>query len=101
MIWFTFADLCEGHRSQLDYIELAKQFSLFIVSDIPVLDEYKEDAARRFLLLIDELYDRKIDLILSSAVAIEHIYTGKKITFEFERLQSRLYEMQSEAYAVR
>lgn len=101
MIWFTFADLCEGHRSQLDYIELAKQFSLFIVSDIPLLDEYKEDAARRFLLLIDELYDRKIDLVLSSAVSIEHIYTGKKITFEFERLQSRLYEMQSEAYAVR
>lgn len=98
VIWFTFADICEGYRSQMDYIELAKCFSVMIVSDIPLLDQYKEDAARRFLLLIDELYDRRIDLILSSAVPIENIYSGKKITFEFERLQSRLFEMQSKEY---
>ncbi len=98
VIWFRFADICEGYRSQMDYIELAKQFHVMIVSDIPVLDEFKEDAARRFLLLIDELYDQRIALLLSSAVPIEEIYTGKKITFEFDRLQSRLFEMQSEAY---
>lgn len=98
VIWFKFADICDGYRSQMDYIELAKQFHVLIVSDIPVLDEYKEDAARRFLLLIDELYDKRIDLILSSELPIEDIYTGKKITFEFDRLQSRLFEMQSKEY---
>lgn len=98
VIWFDFAAICEGNRSQLDYIELAKQFNVMIVSDIPVLDEFKEDAARRFLLLIDELYDQRIDLILSSEVSIETIYTGKKIGFEFDRLQSRLFEMQSADY---
>lgn len=98
VIWFSFEALCEGYRSQLDYIELAKQFPIFIVTDIPQLDEFKEDAAKRFLLLIDELYDRRIDLILSSAVPIETIYSGKKIAFEFDRLQSRLFEMQSKDY---
>lgn len=99
VIWFRFSDLCEGYRSQLDYIELAKLFPVMVVSDIPILDEYHEDAAKRFLLLIDELYDQRIALILSSAVPVSDIYTGKKITFEFDRLQSRLFEMQSESYA--
>ncbi|MGY0399302.1 MAG: cell division protein ZapE [Ostreibacterium sp.] len=98
VIWFSFDSLCEGYRSPLDYIELAKQFNVFIVSDIPVLDVFKEDAAKRFLLLVDELYDRRVDLILSSEVPIEAIYTGKKIAFEFERLQSRLFEMQNVNY---
>lgn len=98
VIWFQFSDLCEGYRSQLDYIEIAKQFPVIILSDIPVLDTFKEDAARRFLLLIDELYDQRIELVLSSEVPIEQIYTGKKMLFEFERLQSRLFEMQSESY---
>lgn len=98
VIWFSFDTLCEGYRSQLDYLALAKEFNVFIVSDIPVLDTFKEDAAKRFLLLVDELYDRRIDLILSSALPIEEIYTGKKIAFEFDRLQSRLFEMQSQDY---
>lgn len=98
VIWFDFAALCEGYRSQLDYIELAKEFPVFIVSNIPVLDQFKEDAAKRFLLLVDELYDRRINLILSSEVPIESIYTGKRIAFEFDRLQSRLFEMQAMDY---
>ncbi len=98
VIWFSFEALCEGYRSQLDYLELAKHFPVFIVSDIPVLDEHKEDAAKRFLLLVDELYDRRIDLIISSAVPVEEIYVGKRIAFEFDRLQSRLFEMQSKDY---
>lgn len=98
VIWFRFADLCEGYRSQLDYIELAKQFHVIIVSDIPVLDEFHEDAARRLLLLVDELYDQRLDLVLSSVVPMTEIYTGNKIQFEFERLQSRLVEMQSVDY---
>lgn len=98
VIWFDFAALCEGFRSQLDYIALAERFPVFMLSDIPILDEMKEDAAKRFLLLVDELYDRRIDLILSSAVPVEQIYTGKRIAFEFDRLQSRLFEMQSKDY---
>lgn len=98
VIWFSFAALCEGYRSQLDYLKLAQIFPVFIVSDIPLLDEFKEDAAKRFLLLVDELYDRRINLILSSAVPIEMIYTGKRISFEFGRLQSRLFEMQRVDY---
>lgn len=98
VIWFSFAAICEGYRSQLDYIELAKRFPVIIVSDIPLLDEFQEEAAKRFLLLVDELYDQRIDLILSSAVPIETIYCGKKIQFEYQRLQSRLFEMQSVDY---
>lgn len=98
VIWFTFDAICQGYRSQLDYIELAKRFHVMIISDIPLLDEFHEEAARRFLLLVDELYDQRIDLILSSAVPIESIYSGKKIHFEYERLQSRLFEMQSIDY---
>ncbi len=98
VIWFDFSDICEGYRSQLDYIELAKQFPVMIVANIPVLDEFHEEAAKRFLLLVDELYDKRIDLILSSAVPMDEIYTGKKILFEYDRLQSRLFEMQSADY---
>ncbi len=60
VIWFRFADLCEGYRSQLDYIELAKAFSVFMVSDIPVLDEFKEDAAKRFLLLFGRTHRKHL-----------------------------------------
>ena len=69
-----------------------------MVSNIPVLDTFKEDAARRFLLLVDGLYDQRIDLILLSEVPIDDIYTGKKMIFEFERLQSHLFEMRGTNY---
>lgn len=98
MIRFSFAELCQGYRSQLDYIELAEQFAIFMVTDMPLLDEFHEDAARRFLWLVDELYDRRLELIISSAVPVTEIYQGKKMNFEFKRLQSRLIEMNSEKY---
>ncbi|SUO93663.1 cell division protein ZapE [Suttonella ornithocola] len=97
-IVFDFEVLCRGNYSQKDYIEIAKRFEYVAVVGVPVMDEYLEDAARRFLLLIDEFYDRRVKLLLTTAQAIEHIYTGKKMVFEFDRLQSRLFEMQSEAY---
>lgn len=100
MIWFSFAEICEGMRSQHDYIELAAIFPVIIISDIPILDQYKEEAARRFLLLIDELYDNRNHLILSAQTAIENIYQGQTIRFEFNRLKSRLYEMQSAQYGL-
>lgn len=97
-IVFDFAQLCQGNYSQKDYIEIAKHFAYVGIVGVPIMDEYLEDAARRFLLLIDEFYDRRVKLLLTTADDINRLYQGKKMHFEYERLQSRLFEMQSEAY---
>ena len=96
--WFDFLEICDGPRSQQDYIEIARCYPTVIVSNIPVLDVKLEDQARRFIALVDEFYDRKVKLLLSAAAAIESIYVGAKLVFEFERTSSRLIEMQSKAY---
>jgi cell division protein ZapE len=96
--WFDFAALCEGPRSQEDYIELAKGFHTVLVSGIPAFDRDREDAARRFIALVDEFYDRRVNLAASAAVALDRLYGGQKLQFEFERAQSRLTEMQTEGY---
>ena len=94
-IWFTFDILCRGARSSSDYLQIAKEYSLVIVSQIPVLHEGEEGPARRFLNLIDAFYDQHVHLILSSNIIIEEMYQGDLLQFEFERAQSRLHEMQS------
>ena len=96
--WFNFADLCDGPRSQSDYIEIARWYPSVIVSDVPQLDSMREDQTRRFIALVDEFYDRRVKLIISAAVAAEHLYTGKRLMPEFERTVSRLIEMQSVEY---
>ena len=96
--WFDFPSICEGPRSQNDYIELATLFTTVLVSNIPLLDTSREDAARRFISLVDEFYDRRVKLIVSADQPIISLYQGQRLTFEFERTQSRLLEMQSEAY---
>ena len=96
--WFDFPSICEGPRSQNDYIELATLFTTVLVSNIPLLDASREDAARRFISLVDEFYDRRVKLIVSADQPITPLYQGQRLTFEFERTQSRLLEMQSEAY---
>ena len=96
--WFDFSDLCEGPRSQQDYIEIARCYHTVIVQNVPVLGRDDEDAARRFIALVDEFYDRRVNLILSTAASIDSLYQGTRLTFEFERTRSRLTEMQSEAY---
>ena len=96
--WFDFPSICEGPRSQNDYIELATLFTTVLVSNIPLLDASREDAARRFISLVDEFYDRRVKLIVSADQPITTLYQGQRLTFEFERTQSRLLEMQSEAY---
>lgn len=98
IVWFDFEALCGGPRSQDDYIEIARTFGTVMVSDMPVLDEYREDQARRFVALVDELYDRRVKLIMTAAVPLEGLYRGKRLTREFERTSSRLREMQSTAY---
>ena len=96
--WFDFTALCDGPRSQNDYIELARIFQTVLVSDVPQFDVKKEDQARRFISLVDEFYDRNVKLILSAEVPIIDLYQGQRLVFEFQRTESRLLEMQSHEY---
>lgn len=99
--WFEFAELCEGPRSQNDYIELARIFHAVLVGNVPRFTPRSEDAARRFIALVDEFYDHNVKLILSAEAPIEALYEGEKLRFEFERTRSRLLEMQSHEYLAR
>ncbi len=98
IIWFDFADLCEGPRSQNDYIDLAHDYHTVFVSEVPVFDTTREDAARRFIMLVDEFYDRGVKLVMSAAAPPTGLYHGERLRFEFERTASRLIEMQSGDY---
>ncbi|MDH5276155.1 MAG: cell division protein ZapE [Gammaproteobacteria bacterium] len=98
VVWFDFAALCDGPRSQEDYIQIARSFQTVILSGVPQLDENRENAARRFIALVDEFYDRRVNLIVSAAAPISRIYTGSRLVNEFERTRSRLLEMQSLEY---
>lgn len=119
-IWFDFFHLCSGPRSQRDYIKIADLFETVLISNVPqfsgelipsvfsgVEDSYQrsgvlmgklrhlDDEARRFIALVDEFYDRKIQLIISADVDILQLYQGQQLSFEFQRCQSRLFEMQN------
>lgn len=98
IIWFDFKVLCGDRRSQLDYLELSKQFSWFILDGIYALQEKDKDMARRFTWLIDILYDNKNKLALTSTVDINHIYPKGDYSNEFSRTVSRLQEMQTTEY---
>jgi cell division protein ZapE len=99
--WFTFHQLCEQPRSTDDYIQLAEYFHTIMVSDVPVMGALQDDAARRFVNMIDEFYDRSVNLVVSAAAEPAGLYTGKRLAFEFERTASRLQEMQSHEYIAR
>lgn len=96
--WFEFEELCGGPRSAFDYVEVAKLFHTVIVGNVPIMGDEENDKARRFVSLIDELYDRRVKLVISAYTGIELLYHGKGLAFAFERTQSRLLEMQSHEY---
>jgi cell division protein ZapE len=96
--WFDFASLCDGPRSKDDYIELARAFQTIVISNIPVLGRQQEDQARRFIALIDEFYDRRVNICVSAAAPIDAIYQGSRLREPFQRTASRLIEMQSTRY---
>ncbi|MBT8087465.1 MAG: AFG1 family ATPase [Gammaproteobacteria bacterium] len=96
--WFRFDELCDGPRSQADYIELARWYPTIIVSGVPRFDALIEDQARRFIALVDEFYDRRVKLMLSARTDVHSLYAGRRLSFEFERTISRLVEMQSAEY---
>lgn len=100
-VWFDFAHICDGPRSQADYIEIARSFHTVLVSGVPVFDEAAGNQARRFIALVDEFYDRNVKLILSAAGPVDALYRGGKLAFEFRRTRSRLEEMQSHDYLAR
>ncbi|MDG2017837.1 MAG: cell division protein ZapE [Porticoccaceae bacterium] len=95
VIWFDFLAICDGPRSQNDYIDLACEFHAVVVCNVPILNAEREDSARRFINLVDEFYDRNVKLAISAQRPLEQLYQGNKLAFEFERTQSRLIEMQS------
>jgi len=97
-VWFDFDQLCKTTRSQDDYLELARLFNTLILTDIHEMSSLNDDVARRFVLLVDILYDHKVILICSASVEPERLYQGKRLVFEFERTSSRLIEMQSQQY---
>ena len=96
--WFDFSELCDGPRSQNDYIELAREFHAVLISGVPQLGAGRDDQARRFINLVDEFYDRHVKLVLAVEVPLEQLYSGGRLDFEFERTRSRLLEMQSHEY---
>lgn len=98
LAWFEFDALCNTPRSTNDYIEIATVFSTVMISNLPVLNDNRNDEARRLVNLIDELYDRNVNLVLSAAAEPEKLYTGKRLQFEFVRAASRLREMQTREY---
>jgi cell division protein ZapE len=98
VIWFEFASICDGPRSQDDYIELSRLYQTVLVSNVPVFDVTLENQARRFIALVDEFYDRRVKLILSAAVPATELYRGERLKHDFLRTQSRLQEMQSHDY---
>ncbi|MBB1161085.1 cell division protein ZapE [Aquariibacter albus] len=95
VVWFDFAQLCGGPRSQNDYLEIASQFHTLLLSNVPLMPPKLAAEARRFTWLIDVLYDRRVKLAVSAAVPPEQLYTEGPLAHEFPRTISRLNEMQS------
>ena len=95
---FTFSELCESPRNASDYIELARQFNTVVLYDVPILDGSAESAARRFIALIDEFYDRNVNVIFYAQAPIQQLYRGDQLKKPFERTVSRVVEMQADSY---
>lgn len=101
IIWFDFESICSAPRAAQDYIEIAKHYDTVIITGIPVMDEYSDDKTRRFIYLVDELYDRNVTLIASADTEPDQLYKGTMLRFAFQRTSSRLIEMRSHQYLSR
>lgn len=101
VVWFTFEELCGGPRASVDYIEIARCHHTILLGDVPRLGRDDSDAARRFINLVDELYDRNVNLIVSAAAEPEALYDGTRLAKPFLRTASRLREMRSHEYLAR
>ena len=96
--WFGFDQLCDGPRGAADYIEIARCFHTVVLSDVPVIGPRERDRARRFISLVDELYDRRVNFVVSAAAPPAGLYPKGPDSFEFRRTRSRLEEMRTREY---
>ncbi|NVD07425.1 cell division protein ZapE [Vibrio sp. JPW-9-11-11] len=94
----SFEQLCQSARSQNDYIEMSRIYHTVLLADVKQMDRSIDDAARRFIALVDEFYERHVKLIISAEVSLSALYSSGQLEFEFKRCQSRLIEMQSHEY---
>jgi cell division protein ZapE len=99
--WFDFAALCDGPRSQRDYLDIARRFAVVLISGIPALGPATADQARRFTWLVDILYDHDVKLVASAAVDPDALYREGTAAHEFPRTASRLTEMRTREYMAR
>ncbi len=97
---FTFEELCAQPLAASDYLKIAREFHTLIVDDIPVMDFARRNEAKRFIILIDTLYDHAVKLLASAEAPPEQLYTGTEgyEANEFKRTASRLFEMRSQSY---
>lgn len=97
---FTFADLCSKPLGAADYAAVIQHYRTIFIDAVPVLDHPRRNEAKRFIILIDMLYDHHVHLVISAAASPDELYVAKSGTeaFEFDRTASRLFEMQSEEY---
>jgi cell division protein ZapE len=98
VIWFDFAVLCGGPRSQNDYLELAREHHTIFVGNVPRMSRDQAAEARRFTWLVDVLYDHRVKLVISAAVAADQLYVEGSQAEEFKRTVSRLIEMRGHEY---
>ncbi|HEV2221189.1 MAG TPA: cell division protein ZapE [Casimicrobiaceae bacterium] len=98
IVWFDFAALCDGPRSQRDYLEIARRFAVVFLSGVPQMGTGSADQARRFTWLIDILYDHRVKLVASAGVPAESLYFEGPQASEFPRTVSRLIEMRTRDY---
>lgn len=97
----SFEQLCQTARSQNDYIELSRIYHTVLLADVRQMNRKIDDAARRFIALVDEFYERNVKLIISAEVEMDALYSEGQLEFEFKRCVSRLTEMQSHEYLAR
>jgi cell division protein ZapE len=97
----TFNEICSIPMSSSDYLEIISHLRLLFLDDIPDLSNGGDDSAKRFINLIDSIYDQKVELLCRADVVPEKLYTFGKNKFEFERTVSRLFEMQSTNWPVK
>jgi cell division protein ZapE len=97
---FDFSELCEAPLAARDFLALAARFDTVFLDGAPVMDDARRNAAKRFILLIDTLYDKRARLVISAAAAPDRLYAGTTgaEAFEFRRTASRLAEMQDRAW---
>jgi cell division protein ZapE len=98
IVWFDFKTLCGGPRSYTDYVDLARRFHTIVLTDVPEMGPRQAAEARRFTWLIDVLYDARVKMIMSAAVAADRLYTQGALAHEFSRTVSRIEEMQTVDY---